>query len=301
MALKIDISKAYDHVDWGFLSLMLLRLGFSQKWVDWIFLCVSLVSYSILVNKEQVGPIYPNRGLRQWDPLSPYLFLIVAEGLLTLIHRAEAMGEIHGAEICRIAPIITHLLFADDCFLFFKANDREVHAMKKILQTYEEASGQSINLGKSDVFFSKNVDDDTQYRLTDILGVQLVMGTGKHLGLPSMVGRSKKSTFSFIKDRVWKHISSWGGRSLTKAGKEVLIKSILQSIPSYVMGTYLIPPSVCEELECMMNSYWWGSSGSNASGIKWMSWERLSAPKAEGGMGFRELHDFNLAMLGKQA
>lgn len=116
-----------------------------------------------------------------------------------------------------------------------------------------------------------------------------------------MVGRSKKSTFAFVKDRVWQRISSWGGRTLSRAGKEVFIKSVLQSIPAYVMSPYLIPPSVCAEIERMLNSYWWGSGGANGRGIRWMSWERLTACKSIGGMGFRQLHAFNLAMLGKQA
>lgn len=96
-------------------------------------------------------------------------------------------------------------------------------------------------------------------------------------------------------------ISSSGSRSLTRAGREVHIKSVLQSIPSYIMCTYLIPPSVCEEIERMMSSYFCGFGGANAKGIKWMSWTRLSEHKARGGMGFRRLHAFNLAMLGKQA
>lgn len=85
-----------------------------------MFLCISSVSYSVLLNQDRVGPIQPGRGLRQGDPLSPYLFILVAEGLTALIHRAEAVGDIHGVQVCRRALILTHLLFADDCFLFFQ-------------------------------------------------------------------------------------------------------------------------------------------------------------------------------------
>lgn len=125
--------------------------------------------------------------------------------------------------------------------------------------------------------------------------------TGRYLGVPSMVGRNRKSTFAFVMDWVWKRISSWNGHTLSKAGKEIMIKSVLQAIPSYVMSTYLLPQSVCDEIEKMMNSYWWGSNGATMKGIKWMSWDRLAVPKDEGGIGFRNLHAFNLAMLGKQA
>lgn len=301
IALKIDISKAYDRVDWGYLKQMMLRMGFALRWVEWIFLCVSSVSYSVLLNQDRVDPIQLGRGLRQGDPLSPYLFILVTEGLTTLIHRVVAMGDLHGVKVCRRAPILTHLLFADDCFLFFRATNREVATMKAILATYEVASGQAINYAKSEVNFSWNVGHADRETLAAELGVQAAIGAGRYLGVPSMVGRSKKSTFAYLKDRVWQRISSWSGRSLSKAGKEVMIKSVLQSIPSYVMSTYLIPPSVCDEIEKMMNSYWWGSSGDATKGIRWMSWERLSTPKSQGGMGFRHLHAFKFAMLGKQA
>jgi hypothetical protein len=85
-----------------------------------------------------------------------------------------------------------------------------------------------------------------------------VLGTGNYLGLPSMVGRKKKSVFAYLKDRVWKRIDSWKGKALSRAGKEVMIKSVLQAIPSYVMSVYLLPDSTIKDIERMMNSFWWG-------------------------------------------
>jgi hypothetical protein len=110
-----------------------------------------------------------------------------------------------------------------------------------ILKTYEEASGQEINMSKSEVFFSRNLSRAAQEDLSRVMGVRHVLGTGKYLGLPSMVGRRKKETFGYVKDRIWKKINSWRGRALSKAGKEVMVKSVLQAIPSYVMSVYLIP------------------------------------------------------------
>ncbi|KAK2454351.1 hypothetical protein QL285_001920 [Trifolium repens] len=133
------------------------KMGFSQQWIGWIMLCVETVDYSVILNGNPVGPIIPGRGLRQGDPLSPYLFIICAEGLSSLINQAENRGDIYGVKICRNAPIISHLLFADDCFLFFRATENEAMIMKNILATYEAASGQSINLLKSELFCSRNV------------------------------------------------------------------------------------------------------------------------------------------------
>ncbi|MCI46962.1 RNA-directed DNA polymerase (Reverse transcriptase), partial [Trifolium medium] len=98
-----------------------------------------------------------------------------------------------------------------------------------------------------------------------------------------MVGRSKKETFTYIKDRVWKRINSWRGRSLSKVEKEVMIKSVLQVIPSYVMSVYIIPDATVNDIEKMLNSFWW-EGGNNNKGITWLSWERLACAKEIGGL-----------------
>jgi hypothetical protein len=127
-----------------------------------------------------------------------------------------------------------------------------------IIKTYESASGQEINLTKSEVFFSRNLSSPAQEDLSRIMGVRHVLGTGNYLGLPSMIGRKKKAVFAYIKDRIWKRINSWRGRTLSRAGKEIMIKSVLQAIPSYIMSVYLLPGSIIKDIERMMNSFWWG-------------------------------------------
>ncbi|GAU30590.1 hypothetical protein TSUD_392810 [Trifolium subterraneum] len=299
LALKIDISKAYDKVEWSFLKGMLIKMGFSDTWVQWMMLCVSSVNYSALVNFEKVGPIHPGRGLRQGDPLSPYLFILVAEDLTSLIKKAVESGDLHGVKICRGAPSVSHLLFADDCFLFCRSNLDETRKLMEILKTYEEASGQEINLSKSDVFFSRNISRAAQEDLSNMMGVRHVLGTGTYLGLPSMVGRSNKETFAFIKDRIWKRINSWRSRHLSRAGKEIMIKSVLQAIPAYVMSIYLLPDSLINDIEKMINAFWWGG-GDNNKGIRWLAWKKMAYPKEKGGLGFRDFHSFNMAMVAKQ-
>jgi hypothetical protein len=90
-----------------------------------------------------------------------------------------------------------------------------------------------------------------------------------------MIGRSKKAIFHYIKDRIWKRISCWSSKMLSQVGKEVLIKSVNRVIPSYRMGVYLLPTSLEEEIEKMLNSFWWGAKGPDQKGTRWMSWDRL--------------------------
>ena len=162
MALKLDISKAYDRVSWEFLRHAMLEMGFSNEWIELIMMCVSTVTYTVLVNGQEVGLIVLGRGLRQGDPLSPYLFILCAEGLSSLIEAAENIGEIHGCKISRGAPIISHLFFADDSFLFFRATGDGSSAIKRVLLNYEMISGQAVNFHKSGIFFSPNVESSVK-------------------------------------------------------------------------------------------------------------------------------------------
>ena len=108
-----------------FLEKILLKMGFKELWVAFIMQCVTTISYSLLLNGEPQGFIHPSRGLRQGDPLSPFLFLFCAEGLNALLCTAASEGDIRGYSICRAGPRISHLFFADDCLLFCRATPAE--------------------------------------------------------------------------------------------------------------------------------------------------------------------------------
>jgi len=193
-------------------------MGFSYKWIQWMVMSVESVDYNVLVNGEPVGLVIPGRGLRQGDPLFPYLFIICAECLSSLIQNAEENETISGTSICRGALSVSHLLFADDCFLFFKAEESQAQVMKIIMNTYEAAFGKAISLLKSEIFYSRNVSDALKNSITNILAVRVVLGTSKYLGMPSMIGRDRTATFAFIKDRVWQRINSLSSKCLSKAG-----------------------------------------------------------------------------------
>ena len=188
-----------------------------------------------------------------------------------MLRQAESSGLINGSKVCRGAPSISHLFFADDSFLFFKSTEEETRVIHRILELYESYSGQAINLQKSGIMFSSNVRTDKQRVLSAILGVTNGINTARYLGLPSLIGRSKGATFSYIKDIIWKRIKGWRNKLLSQAGKGVLIKSVAQAIPTYSMSVFLLPVSVCDEIQKMMNSSWWGSSSGNGKGIRWQS------------------------------
>lgn len=136
--------------------------------------------------------------------LFPRIYFSCSEGLSALIHQAEDNGRLHGISICRGAPSISHLLFANDCFMFCRATENEMQVLQNIFQVYEIASRQAINLNKFEVLFSSNILEPKRRTLAGMLGVQMMMGFGKYLGMPSLIGRNRKATFNFVKDKVWK-------------------------------------------------------------------------------------------------
>lgn len=154
MTLKFDMSKAYDRVEWGFIEIVLEKMGFSNHLIKLFMTCITSVNYQITRAGTRFGSIYPTRGLQQGDPLSSYLFLIYIEGFTTLIHDYERKGLIEGNKVARNAPSITHMFFfADDCYIFCKSSTKSANQVLNLLRVFEKASGHQINVDKSSVFF----------------------------------------------------------------------------------------------------------------------------------------------------
>ena len=138
------------------------------------------------------------------------------------------------------------------------ATHNEAGAIVDVLQVYAKALGQSINLEKSSVYFSGNTPCDKKEEIMGTLGVKKVERFESYLGLPILIGCAKYQNFSFLKDRVWKKLQGWKGMLLSRSGKEVLIKVVTQSIPTYTMGVFQLPMKLCEELNSMCARFWWG-------------------------------------------
>uniref|UniRef100_A0A803NUT9 Reverse transcriptase domain-containing protein n=1 Tax=Cannabis sativa TaxID=3483 RepID=A0A803NUT9_CANSA len=239
---------------------MLLRMGFGYHFVSLIMSCKTTVNYNVTYGGRVMGPIHPGRGIRQGDPLSPYLFLVCAEGLSSLLKHYEHNRWLTGCQVARSAPRVSHMLFADDSYVYCKANDNEAERVLQLLQVYQRASGQQVNQAKSSIFFSKNTNEGTR-----------------------------------------KKIFSWDSQFLSKAGKEVLLKSVAQALPCYAMSVFLLTQEICSNLEGMMSKFWWKSqTNATSKGVSWMSWKKLCRHKNEGGIGFRDLRNYNLYFLGKQ-
>ena len=231
MLVKLDMSKDFDRVEWGFVRGVMERLGFDGKWISLIMQCISSISYSDIINGEAYGSITPIRGLRQGDPLSPGLFLLYAKGLSAFIHQVARIQALYGISICRGCPNITHLFFVNDILLFCKASAQQCLELVQILNSYEVALGQKINGDKSSVFFSPNTPNDVKEEILSILGSMQCSQHRKYLGLLSLIGKSKTQVFTEIKERVSKKLAGWKEKLLSIGGRTILINQLLKWCP----------------------------------------------------------------------
>lgn len=297
--LKIDVSKAYNRLEWDYVECMLEKFGFYELWIKRVMTCIRIVSYGFIQHGEVFGDVRPQRGIRQGDPIFPYLYILCAEGLSSIIRKNEEVGLIHGCKIARGAQAVSHLLFADDCYFFFKAKESEARVMKSIIQRYEMLSGQAINFNKSIITFSPNTPDESRQVMCGILEIEERPEPGKYLGLPMTVGRKKNEVFSFLSDQIRQKLQGCRNKALSKGGNCLLLKSVAQTIPNFWMNLLTIPSEICKTIQRQMNGFLWCGVGNNKR-IRWMSWERLCEVKDAGGLGFKDFRSSNIAMLAKQ-
>ena len=196
MAIKLDMSKAYDWVEWECLKQIMQKLSFHEKWIDTVMRCVSSVKYAVRINRQPYGSIQPSRGLRQGNSLSPYLFLLCAKGLSALLTLAAQRNTIKGVAAFANGPRISHLFFANDSLIFGRATKSEAKEFQRILRVYELSSGQQLNCHKTSLYFSLNTDEGIKERVKTMFGAQVIKPHEAYLGLPSLVGRSKNNTFA---------------------------------------------------------------------------------------------------------
>ncbi|XP_042979926.1 uncharacterized protein LOC122310106 [Carya illinoinensis] len=258
MAIKLDMSKAYDRVEWVLLEAVMTKLGFRERWVKLIMSCVRTVSFSVLINGQPGLKFWPGRGLRQGDPLSPYLFILCAEGLSNLLNGYEIQKLTKGVQVARGSISINHLLFADDCILFGRAKLADWFNLQEVLKKYERASGQFLNKEKNSIFFSSNTKEENKKMIKEASNSLVCGNYDKYLGLPTMIGRSSFKTFRILKEMIWKKITSWKNNFLSQAGKEIMIKAVLQAIPTYTMSVFQLPKKLCQEINMLYSRFWWG-------------------------------------------
>lgn len=201
MGVKLDISKAYDKLEWNLMEMMLKKLGYAEAWILKIMKCVTSVSYAVLINGQQGTVISPTRGLHQGDLIFPYFYLLRAEGLSILLNEAERAKKITGVKVARCSPV-NYVFFADDNMVFCRANTTKWNEIQHLLDIYEEPLGYGINKTNTCIFFGSNTSSASKDQILSLAGVALCSNDENYLELPMMVGKNKFKTFAAIKDNM---------------------------------------------------------------------------------------------------
>ena len=284
--MKIDLRKAFDSVNREFIYYILHCMGFPYTWIEWIQECISTPTFSVMVDGSPAGFFHSNRGIRQGDPLSPYLFVIAMEFWSISMDLAVAKGTIHPLK--RGSPNqISHLLFADDMLVFCRADKKSLKELGNLFDVLKCNTGLSINKEKSKVFFSKGCKHKTE--LADVLGCSHGALPVKYLGLPLSINYVKPNNFGCLFDKLRSKIEGWMTRVLSFAGRVELAKSVLLSSLNYWIQTFRLPFSVIRDLERLISNFIW------KGGMHACSWDTLCKPKNEGGVGLRKVKDMTNA------
>lgn len=295
--LKLDFHKAFDSVAWSFLEWIMIQMGFPRLWISWILSCVSSAAASILINGSPTKPFKLHRGLRQGDPLSPFLFNLIVETLSLVIQKATNQGLWEGVEISRGGSKITHLQYADDTVIFCPPVIDHLLNIKKMLILFQLASGLQVNFHKSSLH-GIHTEDSWLRSAARALLCKVGGFPFSYLGLPLGGCSSRLSTWDPILKKIEGKLSTWKGSLLSMAGRLTLIKASISSLPMYYMSLFPIPKGIIDKINKLQRQFLWsGNSGKTVLALA--SWDLLELPKIFGGLGCSSLLNRNLSLLFK--
>ncbi|GJX93509.1 RNA-directed DNA polymerase, eukaryota [Tanacetum coccineum] len=297
LIFKVDFEKAYDSVRWDFLDEILRKFGFGDKWCKWIQCCLQSSKGSILVNGSPTKEFEFGKGLKQGDPLSPFLFILVMESLHLSFQRVVDAGLFQGINIGEGLVNISHMFYADDAVFVGQWCDRNISTLVHVLECFHKVSGLRINMCKSKIM-GVHVDEKLVRCAAKQLGCLTLNVPFSYLG--SIVGgcMTRQQAWSDIVDRVKKRLSKWKMQMLSIGGRLTLAKSVLGSLPLFNFSIFKVPMCVLRDLEGIRRKFFNGHE-QNGNKASWVNWKHVLKSKETGGLGVSSLYAINRGLLVK--
>jgi hypothetical protein len=293
LALKIDITKAFDTLDWSFLIKVLTAFGFNEKFCHWIKVILHSAFLSISINGRSHGYFTCSRGVRQGDPLSPLLFCLAEDVLSRGISKLVSQGRLNQIKGTRNFMIPSHSFYADDLLVFCKGNLAGLRALKDLFDQYALESGQIINTSKSTIF-SGSITPGRLSLIVQLLNFKIGSIPFNYLGVPIFRGKPKTIHLQPIADRIKLKLSAWKASLLSIAGRVQLVRSVIQSMLVYSISLYSWPAALLKDIEkCIRNFIWSGDIDQRK--LVTVSWKKICRPVSQGGLNIRSLTSLNAA------
>lgn len=290
--LKIDLRKAFDTVRWDFVLSTLSALGIPEKFIGWIRECVCTPSFSISVNGSSDGFFKSTKGLRQGDPLSPYLFVLAMEVFSRLLLSRFESGYISYHPKAS-ALDISHLMFADDVMVFFDGSSSSLQGIYEVLDDYAGWSGLTMKREKT-LLFHAGLSPRAEY---EIAHYGFPSGTlpVRYLGLPLMSRKLRINEYSPLLEKITNKFRGWATKSLSFAGRTQLLKSVIYGTINFWVSSFMLPKGCITKIESLCSRFLWSGNIDNHSRAK-IAWSNVCLPKSEGGLGICRLSVWNTTL-----
>lgn len=274
--VKVDLQKAYDSVEWPFLRQMLVELGFPARYIGWIMACLTNVDYVISVNGEVTEPFAANKGIRQGDPISPYLFVICMEYLHRCLMGLHEEKQFKYHPRCKKLKLL-HVCFADDLLMFAIGNVLAVQHLMRALDTFSAASGLQANQLKNCIYF-RGVQEDVKQEILRVTGMSEGSFPFKYLGVPLSSHKLTSMQCQPLVQKITHRISGWATKFLSCAGIIQLIKSVLFGIQMYWSQVFVLPQKVLKMVQTVCRTFLW-TGKAEKSRRALVAWDKILLPQ----------------------
>lgn len=290
--LKVDLRKAFDSVSWEFILSALLALDIPEIFLGWIKECLTTPTFSICVNGTSSGFFKSSKGLRQGDPLSPYLFVLAMEVFSRLLHSRFDAGYINYHP--KTADLsISHLMFADDVMIFFDRSEFSLHGINEALDDFASWSGLQMNREKTNLYHAGLNQEDSLAIARH--GFEVGKLPIRYLGLPLMHRKLRLAEYEPLITKISSRFRGWAVKALSFAGRAQLIASVIYGTVNFWMTSFMIPIGCIKKIESLCSRFLWSGSIESGKGAK-VAWSGVCLPKNEGGLGLRRFREWNTTL-----
>lgn len=293
---KIDLKKAYAMVSWEFIEEVLKGYGFPPSLVQLVMNCVTTTKFTIKLNGVSYEYFKGGRGLRQEDPMSPLLFVLVMEYLTRTLRKMCKVEAFQFHPMCQTTKL-THLIFADDLMVCCKGDIRSINRVMEALRHFSQVAGLEANLQKSNIFLA-GMDEPTKENILRSTGFTLGSLPIRYLCLPLSSKRWNKMDCAQLVEKITKRISVGYTRQLSYAGRLQIINAVFFSIYNFWGTVVIIPQSVLKEIDRKCREFLWGTTEERKK-VVLVAWDKVCTPKKYGGINIKCCHKWNFAAVGK--